>query len=90
MNLLKKITFLSMISVISMMNAQSVHTILNKKESFRKDISFSIKADSKETYLPVTIIKGKQQDDIFRIVKNAQIILNDVGTSLVNKGERLF
>ncbi len=74
-----------MISVISMMNAQSVHTILNKKESFRKDISFSIKADSKETYLPVTIIKDKQQDHIFRIIK-----MNDVDTPPVNKGERLF
>ena len=60
MNLLKKITFLSMISVISMMNTQSVHEILNKNKLFRKDTLLSIKADSKETYLPVTIIKGKQ------------------------------
>lgn len=68
MNSLKKITSLSALSLISMMNAQSVRTILNKKESFRKDTIFSIKADTKATYFPVTIIRGKQKGPVFSIV----------------------
>ncbi len=68
MNSLKKITSLSALSLISMMNAQSVRTILNMKESFRKDTIFSINADTKATYFPVTIIKGKQKGPVFSIV----------------------
>ncbi|HEX7868920.1 MAG TPA: M14 family metallopeptidase, partial [Chryseobacterium sp.] len=62
-------TFLLLAFVsFSMMKSQSVKEILNQNGSFRKDTIFLIKSDSKETHLPVTILKGKEKGPVFTIV----------------------
>ncbi|MFY1045840.1 succinylglutamate desuccinylase/aspartoacylase family protein [Chryseobacterium sp. GP-SGM7] len=65
---ISKTVLLSVFASFSMLKSQSVKEILNKSGSFRKDTAFSIKSDLKETYLPVTIIKGKQKGAVFTIV----------------------
>lgn len=66
--LFSKTIALSVLTSFSLLKSQSVKEILKQKGSFRKDTIFSIKSDSKETYLPVTIIKGKEKGPVFTIV----------------------
>lgn len=66
--LISKTALLSVFVAFSMMKSQSVKEILNQDGSFRKDTIFLIKSDSKETYLPVTILKGKEKGPVFTIV----------------------
>ncbi|MCD1117738.1 succinylglutamate desuccinylase/aspartoacylase family protein [Chryseobacterium turcicum] len=67
-NLISKAVVLSVFVSFSMMKSQSIKEILNQNGSFRKDTIFSIKSESKETYLPVTIVKGKEKGPVFTIV----------------------
>ncbi|MEG1591998.1 MAG: succinylglutamate desuccinylase/aspartoacylase family protein, partial [Chryseobacterium sp.] len=66
--LISKTIILSAFASFSMLKSQSVKEILKQTGSFRKDTVFSVKSDLKETYLPVTIIKGKEKGPIFTIV----------------------
>lgn len=66
--LISKTIALSVLTSFSMLKSQSVKEILKENGSFRKDTVFSVKSDSKETYLPVTIIKGKEKGPVFTIV----------------------
>lgn len=66
--LISKTVALSVLTSFSMLKSQSVKEILKQNGSFRKDTIFSVKSDSKETYLPVTIIKGKEKGPVFTIV----------------------
>lgn len=66
--LISKTIALSVLTSFSMLKSQSVKEILKQNGSFRKDTLFSIKSDSKETYLPVTILKGKEKGPVFTIV----------------------
>jgi len=66
--LIFKTIVLSAFVSFTMLKSQSVKEILKQKGSFRKDTVFSVKSDSKETYLPVTIIKGKEKGPVFTIV----------------------
>lgn len=63
-----KLTIVSLIATFSLMNAQSLKEIVNTKGSFRKDTVFPIKNEIKETYIPVSIIKGKHKGPVFTIV----------------------
>lgn len=66
--LISKAVVLSALVSFSMLKSQSIKEILNQKGSFRKDTIFSIKSDSKQTHLPVTILKGKEKGPVFTIV----------------------
>lgn len=66
--LISKTVVLSAFASFTMLKSQSVKEILKQNGSFRKDTIFSVKSDSKETYLPVTIIKGKEKGRVFTIV----------------------
>ena len=66
--LIFKTIVLSAFASFTMLKSQSVKEILKQNGSFRKDTIFSIKSGSKETYLPVTIIKGKEKGPVFTIV----------------------
>ncbi|MBO6186007.1 MAG: succinylglutamate desuccinylase/aspartoacylase family protein [Chryseobacterium sp.] len=66
--LIIKTIVLSAFVSFTMLKSQSVKEILKQNGSFRKDTIFSVKSDSKETYLPVTIIKGKEKGPVFTIV----------------------
>lgn len=66
--LIFKTIVLSAFVSFTMLKSQSVKEILKQNDSFRKDTIFSVKSDSKETYLPVTIIKGKEKGPVFTIV----------------------
>lgn len=68
MKIMKKATLLSLAVMGSWINAQKISQILKERGSFKKDTIFSIKSDSKETYLPVSIIKGKEEGPVFSIV----------------------
>lgn len=59
---------MSVFASFSIVKSQSVKEVLKQNGSFRKDMTFAIKSDSKETYLPVTIIKGKEKGPVFTIV----------------------
>lgn len=66
--LISKTVVLSVFASFSMLKSQSLKELLQQNGSFRKDTIFSIKSDSKETYLLVTIIKGKEKGPVFTIV----------------------
>ncbi len=68
MKIMKKATLLSLAIMGSWVNAQKISQILEQKGSFRKDTVFTIKSETKETYLPVSIIKGKEKGPVFTIV----------------------
>lgn len=68
MKFISKMAFLCGIGWGVMMQSQTINHLINEKGSFRKDTIFIIKSDLKETYLPVTIIKGKENGPIFSIV----------------------
>ncbi len=68
MTTISKTFLLPLISVASLMSAQSVSKILKQEGSFRKDTVFSVKSGSQKTCLPVTVIKGKQTGPVFGIV----------------------
>ena len=89
MNFISKAIFVSAILYASAVSAQSVVALLNEKGSFRKDIRLSVKKDSQETFIPVTVIKGAQKGPVFSIVAGihgyeyppimaVQEILNDI------------
>jgi predicted deacylase len=65
---MKKAILLSLILIEGLINAQKINQIIEIEGMFRKDIVFTIKSDSKETYLPVTIIKGREKGPVFSIV----------------------
>lgn len=66
--LISKMIIICAFASFYLVKSQSVKEILNLKSSFRKDTVFIIKKDSKETYVPLTIIKGKQKGPVFSIV----------------------
>ncbi|WP_175620401.1 hypothetical protein [Chryseobacterium schmidteae] len=66
--LISKMIALSVLTSFSMLKSQSVKEILKENGSFRKDTVLSVKSDSKETYLPVTIIKGKEKARFLRLL----------------------
>lgn len=89
-----KTILLPAVSVTSLMSAQSVSKILKQEGSFRKDTVFSVTGGSKQTRLPVTIIKGKEKGPIFSIVAGihgyeyppiiaVQELLNDIKPELL-------
>ncbi|MFP3593758.1 succinylglutamate desuccinylase/aspartoacylase family protein [Chryseobacterium sp. SIMBA_038] len=57
-----------LMGVLSLSKAQKINEIIKQNGIFRKDTVFTVISDSKETYLPVTIIKGKEKGPIFSIV----------------------
>jgi predicted deacylase len=65
---MKKAILLLLILIEGLINAQKINQIIEIEGMFRKDIVFTIKSDSKETYLPVTIIKGREKGPVFSIV----------------------
>ncbi|WP_228394338.1 succinylglutamate desuccinylase/aspartoacylase family protein [Chryseobacterium glaciei] len=65
---MKKAALLSLVLIGGLINAQKISQIIEQKGTFRKDTIFTIKNDSKETYLPITIIKGKEKGPVFSIV----------------------
>ncbi|HAO05871.1 MAG TPA: succinylglutamate desuccinylase [Chryseobacterium sp.] len=65
---MKKAVLLMMITTGQLIFAQSISQILKNEGAFRKDTVLSVKSDSKETHLPVIIMKGKIKDPVFTIV----------------------
>ncbi|AZA55609.1 succinylglutamate desuccinylase [Chryseobacterium sp. G0201] len=65
---MKKAVLLLLVLMGGMVNAQEIKRIIDRNEAFRKDTVFTIKNDLKETYLPVTVIKGKEKGPVFSIV----------------------
>lgn len=68
MNKMKKAAFLSLMLYAAGSNAQEISRLLKNEGAFRKDTVFTIKSNSKETHVPVTIIKGKEKGPVFGIV----------------------
>ncbi|WP_228414759.1 succinylglutamate desuccinylase/aspartoacylase family protein [Chryseobacterium sp. G0201] len=68
MKKMKKAVLLLLVLMGGMVNAQEIKRIIDRNEAFRKDTVFTIKNDLKETYLPVTVIKGKEKGPVFSIV----------------------
>lgn len=68
MKKMKKVVLLSLMLMSVLFNAQNINQITGQSGAFRKDTVFTIKSDLKETYLPVTIIKGKAKGPVFSIV----------------------
>ncbi|KPH13413.1 succinylglutamate desuccinylase/aspartoacylase family protein [Chryseobacterium sp. ERMR1:04] len=68
MKKIKKVVLLSLMLMSVLFNAQNINQITGQSGAFRKDTVFTIKSDLKETYLPVTIIKGKAKGPVFSIV----------------------
>lgn len=68
MKKMKKAVLLLLVLMDGLVNAQEIKQIIDRNEAFRKDTVFTIKSDLNETYLPVTVIKGKEKGPVFSIV----------------------
>jgi predicted deacylase len=68
MKKMKKAVLLLLVLMGGLVNAQKIKQIVDRNEAFRKDTMFTITSDTKETYLPVTVIKGKEKGPVFSIV----------------------
>lgn len=65
---MKKAVLVSLIMMSVWSNAQNISKIMAQNGAFRKDTVFTVKGDAQETYLPVTVIKGKEKGPVFSIV----------------------
>jgi predicted deacylase len=68
---MKNIKYLFLLLIASLtisVNGQEIKKIIALKESFRKDTVFSFSSGDTKTYLPVVVLKGKENGPVFSIV----------------------
>lgn len=63
-----KAAVLSLLAMASSLSSQQVESVMNNEGRFRKDIILPVKSGQGDTYIPVTVIKGKEKGPVFSII----------------------